>query len=119
MNRSSIILVLLLLTCITLVNAQPQMPTSKERAEDLKTKLALSSDQTKKVEQIYTKADSKMKSLFENNSGDREKMGKSMMAEMEKTDTEILKILNNKQKKEYNKLQEERKQMFKNMNPPK
>jgi F0F1-type ATP synthase membrane subunit b/b' len=118
MNGYRIISVLLLFTCITLVYAQPRMQTPKERADELKTKLTLSADQTKKAEQIYTKAESKMKSLFEESSGDREKMGKSMMAEMEKTDTEILKILNDKQKKEYKKLQEERKQMFKNMTPP-
>ena len=85
------------------ITAQSRL-TPQERLKNLKDKLNLTEEQSVKVEKILTSSDKEMQELRKSNNMDRAKFREIM----EKSDNEILKVLNDKQKTEYNKILEER-----------
>lgn len=108
MKKISLMLIVMLLVSMS-INAQMRR-TPKERAENLKQRLELTDEQTKKVESIYTESEKKAMKLFEQSSGDREESMKSMREIMNESDAKIEKILNKKQKEAFKKIKEERMQ---------
>ncbi len=84
------------------INAQTRR-TPKERAQILKDQLSLTDSQTTKIENIYTAADKKFQ---ESRQGNFDRT--IFRALMDSTNTEIKKLLNDKQKDEFNKIIEER-----------
>lgn len=108
MKKLSLMLIVMLLVSFSM-NAQMRR-TPKERAENLKQRLELTNEQTKKVETIYTESEKKAMKIFEENSGNREENMKSFRKIMEESDAQIDKILNKKQKEAFKKFKEERMQ---------
>lgn len=85
------------------VVAQPRF-TPQERLKMLKERLSLTDEQSAKVEKILINSDKEMKNLRDAENQDRTEFRKIM----ENSNQEILKILSDKQKTEYNKMLEER-----------
>ena len=87
--------------------------TPEERAKQLAEQLKLDKDQTKKVTDIMTKSQEKIMDVFQNGGGfgdpeTREKVTKLR----DESNNEIMKLLNDTQKKEFKKiLEEQRKRM--------
>ena len=92
-----------LLFSITVSAQQRQSP--QDRVKALKEKLNLTDDQSVKVEKIYTEAQDKMK-----NSSDRSEFRKIM----NDADDQILLVLNDTQKIDFKKIQEERMNRMRN-----
>ncbi len=97
-KTAGFIFIILLLSVITL-SAQPRRRTPAERAKALKEQLNLTDKQTAKVDSIYTVSDSKFQDAMQNGF-DREKF----RAIMDSTNSEISKLLTDKQKDAFNKI---------------
>ncbi|MCX6149077.1 MAG: hypothetical protein NTX22_00985 [Ignavibacteriales bacterium] len=104
MQRNIIIITILLLTSLSVSNAQFRFKP-EDRLKDLVEKLKLDKDQTTKVEIVLKKAGDQLNNLSDDRTERREKV-RSIMDESNK---EIEKILNKNQKKEFQKMLEERK----------
>jgi Spy/CpxP family protein refolding chaperone len=78
--------------------------TPQERLKMLKDRLSLTDEQSAKVEKILIKSDSELKNLRASENPDRASFRKIM----DDSNNEILKVLNEKQKAEFNKMLEER-----------
>ncbi len=87
------------------------MATPEERAKRLTERLSLTEDQTKKVQEIFKNADKERSEKMEPVRGDRDAMREQMTAIMASTDKQIEKILTDEQKKKYEELKKERRQM--------
>jgi len=85
--------------------AQPRF-TPQERLKMLKERLNLTEEQSKKVEDILIKSDKELQKLRSSDNRDRSQF----RAQMDKTNQEIEKVLDEKQKAEYKKMMEERRQ---------
>ncbi|HCY74721.1 MAG TPA: hypothetical protein DHV28_02280 [Ignavibacteriales bacterium] len=85
--------------------AQPRF-TPQERLKMLKERLNLTEEQSKNVEKILIKSDEDMQKLRSTDNRDRSQF----RAQMDKTNQEIEKVLDEKQKSEYKKMMEERRQ---------
>ena len=85
--------------------AQPRF-TPQERLKMLKARLNLTEEQSKKVEDILIKSDKELQKLRSSDNRDRSQF----RAQMDKTNQEIEKVLDEKQKAEYKKMMEERRQ---------
>lgn len=85
--------------------AQPRF-TPEQRLKMLKERLNLTEEQSKKVEDILVKSDKEMQKLRSSENRDRSQF----RAQMDKTNQEIEKVLDEKQKAEYKKMLEERRQ---------
>lgn len=85
--------------------AQPRF-TPQERLKMLKERLNLTEEQSKKVEDILVKSDKEIKKLRSSDNRDRTQFRDLM----DKTNQEIEKVLDEKQKAEYKKMMEERRQ---------
>ncbi|MBE0538708.1 MAG: hypothetical protein IH620_03265 [Ignavibacterium sp.] len=85
--------------------AQPRF-TPQERLKMLKERLNLTEEQSQKVEEILIKSDEDMQKLRSTDKRDR----LQFRAQMDKTNQEIEKVLDEKQKSEYKKMMEERRQ---------
>lgn len=83
--------------------AQPRV-TPQERLKMLKERLNLTQEQSKKVEDILINSDKEMQKLRSSNNRDRSQFRDLM----DKTNQEIEKVLDEKQKTEYKKMMEER-----------
>jgi Spy/CpxP family protein refolding chaperone len=92
--------------------------SSKDRATDLKTKLELTDDQTKKIESIFENNHTKMDALFEKDKNDREASRTAIKEIMDNTDKEIEKVLDKDQLAKYQKLIDERKNNMGRRMPP-
>jgi len=81
----------------------------KRRLEMMKERLKLSDEQLEKVRAIYKEQFAKMRELREKmmESGDRSAMRAEMRKLREETDAKILELLDDTQKAEYKKMQEE------------
>ncbi len=102
--KNMIILLSLSFFMLSLVAiAQPRI-TPQERLKMLKERLNLTEEQSKKVEEILIKSDKEIQKLRSSEDRDRTKF----RAQMDKTNQEIEKVLNEKQKAEYKKMLEER-----------
>lgn len=85
--------------------AQPRF-TPQERLKMLKERLNLTEEQSKKVEDILINSDKEIQKLRSSNNRDRSQFRDLM----DKTNQEIEKVLDEKQKTEYKKMMEERRQ---------
>lgn len=106
MYKAILFFTVILLISSSVISAQGRM-THEERVQQLKERLILTADQTKKLDAILFKSEKKRDEL--RNSSAMDKMREVMMKNMEETNKEILKILKPSQKVEFNKMVEERK----------
>lgn len=83
--------------------AQPRI-TPQERLKVLKERLNLIEDQSQTIEKILIKSDEEIKKLRSSDNSDREQFRE----QMEKTNKEIEKVLDEKQKEEFKKILDER-----------
>ena len=100
------LLFLSVVACLILagsVTAQSRF-TPQERLQNLKERLNLTQEQSAEVEKILTASDKKIQELRESNNSDRTKFREIM----DNSNKEIIKVLNDKQKTEFNKMLEER-----------
>jgi|GEM_PF-1494642 len=106
MFKSAIFFLMLLFITTPLILSQGRM-THEERLQQYKERLSLTADQTKKLDAILLNSEKKRQELRDK--GDMESMRDGMMQIMEDTNAQITKILTAKQKVEFNKMIEERK----------
>jgi len=102
--------VLLVVFLFSIVSyAQPGPPLQKgELLKQLKERLELSSSQVKKIETILTESQKKLEEFRpERNNGERPPMEK-MEELIKKQDSEIAKVLDEEQQKEFAKMRKER-----------
>ena len=100
--------------------AQPQRSsraTPAERAKELKERLSLDEQQTAKVTEIFAASQKEWEKLREKSQGDRAAMRGGMLDIARKTDEGIEALLTDAQKKEYEKVKEERRQMMQRRPP--
>ena len=90
--------------------AQPQRLTPQERVKALTERLNLTKDQAVQIEQIYVKAQDQMKQMNTDGKPDRSAMRKMM----QDTQTQVTNVLDDKQKVEFQKMQDERRQGMQN-----
>ena len=109
MNKVFGFSIIMLLMLSFVINSQPRR-TPAERAANLKDQLSLTDEQTAKVDTIYTEADKKIQAAFQNNL-DRTQF----RAIMDSTNTEIEKLLTEKQKEAFKKFLEERRNRMRRM----
>lgn len=91
------------------------MPDSARTVAMLDTlakKLTLSKEQKEKVSKIYFAAFAEGRKAFEQNQGDWQAMRETRMKINEKRDTDVKALLNDNQKKLYDKFLEEQRQRF-------
>jgi Spy/CpxP family protein refolding chaperone len=103
MKFTKFIVILSFLILIAAVNAQPRY-SPQDRLERLKERLGLTKDQVEKVKKILVKADEEIQKLCASENPDRAEFRKIMG----NTNNEIIKVLNKKQKAEYEKMLDER-----------
>ena len=106
MYKAILFFTLILFVSSSVISAQGRM-THEERVQQLKERLKLTGDQTKKLDVILKKSEAKREEM--RNSGDMENMREEMMKSMDETNDQISKILKPAQKEEFKKMIEERK----------
>jgi len=116
-NRSTgtaMFLAIVLLSCFltSTLFAQRMGMNPEERANRLKEQLSLTKTQTDSVKKIFEHAQQVMMEEMMVNQGDREAMRKVFTEITEKTDKEIEKLLDAKQKKKYEEIKKERQAMM-------
>ena len=92
--------------------AQPRM-SPQERVKALTERLNLTKDQATQIEKIYTQAQDQMKQANSDGKVDRTAMRKMM----EDTQTQVNNVLDDKQKVEFKKMQDERRNSMQNRKP--
>ncbi|MCX6174088.1 MAG: hypothetical protein NTZ27_04975 [Ignavibacteriales bacterium] len=92
----------------TMASAQMRMSPA-ERAKQLGESLKLNSDQLKKVETVLTKQQDQFSKLMSGGDFRNEETRNKMSKLREESNSEIMKILNTKQKAEYKKILDEQK----------
>jgi hypothetical protein len=112
MYRTMMIAALAVLMLSLSTFSQPRL-SPKERVKALTERLSLTKDQASKIEQIYVKAQDQMKKMNTDGKSDRSAMRKVM----DDTQTQVNKVLNAKQKEEFQKMQDERRQGMQNRKP--
>lgn len=111
-NPYSYLLIIFLfstLNCSDSQNFQGRM-TPEERAAQLKERLDLTDDQTKKVEQIYRESQEKISEMRDQFAGDRSQMRENMMEQRHEINRKIEEILYDDQIGLYREYLEERQQ---------
>lgn len=103
--KKIVLLSSLILFVLSISAFAQQRFTPQDRLKFYKEKLNLTEDQSKKVEQILIKSDDQMKKLREDKSADRSEFRKMM----DQTNQEISKVLNEKQKADFQKMLDEMK----------
>jgi len=106
MKKAILFFALILFVSSSIISAQGRM-THEERVQQLKEKLTLTADQTKKLDGILKKAEEKRDEF--RNSGNMETRRGTMMKSIEETNDQIMKILTPTQKTLFKKIVEERK----------
>jgi len=106
MKKAILFFALILFVSSSIISAQGRM-THEERVQQLKEKLTLTADQTKKLDGILKKAEEKRDEL--RNGGNMENRRDTMMKSIEETNDKIMKILTPTQKTLFKKIVEERK----------
>ncbi len=110
MKRNLILTALFLALSTQLIFAQrmrPQMMqgprklTIDQRLKNLDDLLNLTADQKKSIRKIFENADTRMKEIYEQNKGNRQAMRAAAVDQREKTNTQILNLLNDSQKEKY------------------
>lgn len=94
----------------------PDSTRTAATVDTLAKRLTLSKEQKEKVGKVYFAAFNETRKAFTNNSGDFQAMRETRMKINEKRDTEMKALLNDEQKKRYDKfLQEQRERMQQRM----
>lgn len=94
----------------------PDSTRTTAMVDSLAKKLSLSKEQKDKVRKVYLAAFNETRKAFANNSGDFQAMRETRMKINEKRDADVKALLNDEQKKLYDKfLQEQREQMQRRM----
>ena len=93
--------------------AQPQRLTPQERVKALTERLSLTKDQATQIEQILIQSQDQMKKMSSDGKTDRSEFRKNM----NETQAQIEKLLDDKQKVEFKKMQDERRQGMQNRKP--
>jgi Spy/CpxP family protein refolding chaperone len=93
--------------------AQPQRLTPQERVKALTERLNLTTDQASQIEKIYIQAQDQMKKMSTDEKPDRSAMRKMM----QDTQTKVVSVLDDKQKVEFQKMQDERRNSMQNRKP--
>ena len=91
---------------------QPRL-SPQERVKALTERLSLTKDQAAQIEKIYVKAQDQMKQMNTDGKPDRSAMRKMM----QDTQTQVTNVLDDKQKVEFQKMQDERKKGTRNSPP--
>jgi len=91
---------------------QPRL-SPQERVKALTERLNLTKDQAAQIEQIYIEAQNQMKQMSTDGKPDRSAMRKMM----EDTQTKVGNVLDDKQKVEFKKMQDERRKNMQNQKP--
>ena len=94
------------------IMAQPRL-SPQERVKALTERLSLTKDQAAQIEKIYIQAQDQMKKMNEDGKTDRTAMRKMM----EDTQVQVNNVLDDKQKVEFKKIQEERMKRMQNQKP--
>ena len=110
MYRTMMIAVIAVVMLSLSTFAQPQRLTPQERVKTLTERLNLTKDQATQIEQIYVKAQDQMKQMNTDGKPDRSAMRKMM----QDTQTQVTNVLDDKQKVEFQKMQDERRQGMQN-----
>jgi septal ring factor EnvC (AmiA/AmiB activator) len=103
--KCAVYLIILSVILISTANAQPRF-SAKDRLEILKERLSLTQEQSAKVEKILLKQEDEMKKLRSSDNFDRTEFRKVM----DNSNQEIEKVLDKKQKLEFKKMLDERRQ---------
>ena len=103
--KYAVYLIILSFILISTANAQPRF-SAKDRLERLKERLSLTQEQSAKVEKILLKQEDEMKKLRSSDNFDRTEFRKIM----DNSNQEIEKVLDKKQKLEFKKMLDERRQ---------
>lgn len=94
----------------------PDSTRTAAMVDSLTKKLSLSKEQKEKVGKVYFAAFNETRKAFANNNGDFQTMRETRMKINEKRDADVKTLLNDEQKKLYDKfLQEQREQMQRRM----
>jgi len=112
MYRTLMISAIAVLMLSLSIFAQPRM-SPQERVKALTERLNLTKDQASQIEKIYIQAQDQMKKMNEGGNADRTTMRKMM----EDTQTKVNNVLDDKQKVEFKKMQDERRQGMQNRKP--
>ena len=102
--KNLIVLLSLSFFILSLVAVGQPRFTPQERLKMLKERLNLTEEQSQIVEKILIKSDDEMQKLRSSDNRDRSQF----RAQMDKTNQEIEKVLDENQKAEYNKMLDER-----------
>ena len=94
------------------IMAQPRL-SPQERVKALTERLNLTKDQAAQIEKIYIQAQDQMKKMNADGKTDRTEMRKMM----EDTQVQVNNVLDDKQKVEFKKIQEERMKRMQNQKP--
>ncbi len=89
-------------------SAQPRMDSPKDRAGNLKERLALNDSQTAAITKIFEESQHDMRKLFDMRGGDRDSIRAMRMTMMKQVDDRIDSVLTSDQKKKYDDLRKER-----------
>ena len=103
MFKSMMIAVIAVFMVTLITFAQPKM-SPQERTKALTERLSLTKDQAAKVEKIFVQSQEQMKKMMSDEKPDRSAMRK----QMDETQAQIEKLLDDKQKVEFKKMQDER-----------
>lgn len=103
MNRFAVLALAALLLLSTVAFSQGRMSV-KDQVKAMTERLNLTTDQAAKIDSILTASQAKVKELFQAGDVDRAAIRKIM----EDSNTEVQKLLDEKQKAEFQKMQEER-----------
>lgn len=108
-KRISFIALALIIAASSLM-AQPKRPDPKTQALRLKTELALTDEQTSKVEKILTDSQAKFQEQSASTREERQASRAEYRKLMDETHAEINKILNDEQKVKFEKFIDERRE---------
>lgn len=109
MKRNLILAFTLLVLSTQLVFAQrmrpgmegPKKPTIEQRIKNLDAALHLTADQKKAIQKIFKDADSHLKKFYELNKGNRRALRAAALDQKEKSNAQIMNLLNDSQKEKY------------------
>ncbi|MDP4115589.1 MAG: hypothetical protein Q8903_05615 [Bacteroidota bacterium] len=112
-----IMFMLLLSICFVSVSFAQRGKPPEKRIDELKKDLNLSENQVQTIEDILADSHVKMEKLFDNHEKNLEAERNSMKELMDKTDEEIMKILDEKQQARYKEIIAERAKRMQNRPP--
>ncbi len=114
MYRTIMIAAIAVFILSLLTFAQPQRLTPQERVKALTERLNLTKDQASQIEQIYIQAQDQMKKM---STTDGKPDRSAMRKMMQDTQTQVVNVLDDKQKVEFQKMQDERRSGTQNKKP--